>query len=782
MSDAGSLSGHQQHGLSVPTDFAPVIWEKFETLNTKSPRPAIAEGECSWFDGLMPIGPSNARILPGTGPAIFTTQGGETVEWVGFGNIGDTSYGIVLQSDGAVHKFDTATGARFQIMGAGTILSPTSIFGFSQWGSQYLIFAKDQSNGYWLWDGTNLFTAGTLGPEVMLTNAGSNYSSPPTVTVQQTGSGSGMTATAQIDTNGSVSHVTITAPGTGFAVGDFVALNFTGGGSDDQAKASAVSPTTTTGGVSQIFVSNGGQQYTARANVVFSGGGGSGAIASLSIQNGTVTAIAIVNPGSGYTSPPTLVVSDPGIPGSPGVPGGTGFSGFCNIAFGQITSVGIASGGTGYNQPPTVRFIGDGTNAAGIAQISGGAVTGVLMSNFGSGYTKAIMLFEGGNNAANADPTLMPFGISGTAVEVFSQRVWVTNGGAVANFPPRNRTIFSSPNSPVDFSNGGGAFQSTDSFLRVGYHWLKQTNGFLYLGGDSSVNYVSGVQTTGTGGTAITTFGNLNVDPQYGSPWPSSVQVFGRNIVFANSIGVFVSYGGAVTKASLPLDGFYNSDPQIQALTANFSSAVAQIFGIPVYMLLLPVVDQFTGNSVNKLLMYDGKRWWTSQQDLFLAYIATQEINSVLVAWGTDQTHVFRLFQRPTTAFQKVIQSKLFSDPGYYTTKTAQSLSGVFRVYTIDQPVTITIDNEAGAGTANASVSIAPSYLASIINAGGAAVVVINAHGDPVSVNGTGIVVFGPIVVGQQGRMIGMTMVTSASDMALLSLMAANQAPFTVNV
>jgi hypothetical protein len=529
-------------------------------------------------------------------------------------------------------------------------------------------------------------------------------------------------------------------------------------------------------------VNLGGQGYTSRASAVFSGGGGSGAVASLSIQNGTVTAVAIINPGQGYTSAPTVVVNDPGIPGTPGIPGGTGFSGFCNIAFGQITSIGIASGGSGYNEPPTLRIIGDGTNAAGIVQIAGGVVTGVVMSNFGSGYTKAIALFEGGNNAANADPTLMAFGISGTAVEVAFQRVWVTNGGAAADFPPRNRTIFSSPNSPVDFSNGGGAFQSTDSFLRVGYHWLKQTNGFLYLGGDSSINYISGVQTTGTGGTAITTFGNLNVDPQYGSPWPSSVQVFGRNIVFANSIGVFVSYGGAVTKASLPLDGFYNSDSQITALTANFSSAVAQIFGIPVYMLLLPVVDQFTGNSVNKLLMYDGKRWWSSQQDLFLSYVATQEINSVLVAWGTDQTHVFRLFQQPTIHFQKVIQSKLFSDPGYFTTKTGVRLSGVVRTYTLDQNIVVSIDNEAGIGTGNAVATLTPSALAAIINAGGVTVVIVDAMGDPVSVTGTGIVVFGPLPVGQQGRMIGMTLVTSASDMALLSLNVANQAPYTVNL
>jgi len=199
-------------------------------------------------------------------------------------------------------------------------------------------------------------------------------------------------------------------------------------------------------------------------------------------------------------------------------------------------------------------------------------------------------------------------------------------------------------------------------------------------------------------------------------------------------------------------------------------------------MLLLPVVDQFTGQLVNKLLMYDGKRWWSSQQDASLTYISTQEINSVLVAWGTDGTNIFRLFQAPTINFQKVIQSKLFSDPGYYTTKTAVRLSGVLRLYAADQPVTITIDNEAGQGTGNASVVETPAALAAIINAGGVTVVILNGSGNPVAIGGTGIVVFGPLPVGQAGRMIGMTLFTSASDMALLSLNVASQAPFTINL
>lgn len=782
MSDQGqiSLPSAPAPTPGLPENFQSLSWEKFETLNTKPPRPAISEGEFFWGDGWMPIGPSNLRVLWGVGPAFYTNENGPNrpIPWFGFGNIGDVPLGVVLQDDGTIHQFNIFTGVRAQIMPAGTIVSPSSIMGFSQWGSKYLVFAKDQPNGYWLWDGTNLFTAGTAGPQVTLDNAGEDYTSAPAITMQTTGGGSGATFQAQIE-NGAVSLITVTNPGSGFAVGDFAALNIQGGGTDDQALLDAPFITPVSGGLDQVWIIHGGSGYSAEANVsVGSGGGGGGASISLAIQNGSIIGAAIIAPGTGYTEAPTLDVDDPGIPGQK-IPGGSGGELACAVAFGQIISIGVTYGGTGYLSLPRVEIVGDGVGAVAMPLMSAGQVVGVTMSKMGSGYTRALAVVKGGNRAANATPELMPFGISGTAVETFDERVWVTNGGAVATFPPKNRTIFSDPGSPMKFSSGGGAFESTDSFLRVGYRWLRQTNGFLYLGGDSSLNYIGGVQTTApTGsivGPAITTFKNVNVDPQIGSPWPSSVQVFSRNIVFANTVGVFVSYGGAVTKASLPLDGFYNTGP-IYGATMNFSSAVAHIFGIPVYMLLLPVVDQFTGQLVNKLLMWDGKRWFTSQQDRNLTFIATWEYNSILQAWGTDGVDIFPLFNTPSTGFRKVAQSKLFSSPAYWTTKTALRLNGVLHSYAPDEEITITIDTERGAGTGEALVSLAPAGSGlTWTNNGGQPLSWSNGAGDPLLWGVAGLEVFGPYPIAQQGRMIGLTADTMASDLALLSLNVSSQ-------
>jgi hypothetical protein len=774
-----TLPGDDSGRPGIPNSFQPIVWEEFSTLNTKPMRPAIAPGEMFWCDGWMPLGPSNLRTLPGTGAVLYSAPAGQGIVWFQFFNIADTEFVAILLTDGSMVQVNPTTAGTTQMMVAGTIQSPSTIIGFSQWGSKYLLISKDQDNGYFIWDGTNLYKSGTLSPQVDIDNAGSNYTSTPTITLYSTGSGGGATLQATV-LDGSVTQVVVTNPGSGWTVDDFVAAQVTGGGSDDQALATAVADPTS-GGVTGVVILSGGNQYTARASVGFIpvDGNGSGAQGSIALQNGTITQIAMLAVGQGYTQAPTVVINDPGIPGNPPLPGGNSFNGVAQVSFGQIVNLTVVNPGSGYVSKPTVKIIGDGTGASFDANIVGGQVVDFTPINLGSGYTKALAIIQDGNNAANVSPFLMPFGVSGTAIETYQARVWVSNGASSSNIPPKNRVIFSAPQSAVDFGDGGGAFESFDSFLRVGYHSMKQANGFLYLIGDSSVNYISGVTTTSSGSAnvasiPITTFSNQNTDPQIGSPWPSSVQVFSRNVVFANQIGIFATTGGAVQKISIPLDGFYNSG-NITGPRSDFSSAIATIFGVPVYMLLLSVVDQFTGQLINKLLMWDGKRLWTSQQDRNLTYIAAQELNSVLTAWGTDGTSLFPLFQNPTTCFNKVVQSKLYPDPGYFLTKTARSLSGIVSSFTVDEPLTITIDNETALGTANALQSVLPSPTGAWINANDVPVSWVNATSQPVIWGAPGLDVFGPLAVGQAGRMQGFTVQTSASDVALLSLMLSQQ-------
>ena len=668
-----------------PGNANPITFDVFKTLNTKPSRPALEDGQCYILDGWMPFGKSNARTLYGVGASVYTRPGSLTIPYFNFFNIADQASLAVFLSDGSVQQVASVNGAVTQIAPAGTIQNPAGQIGFAQWGSQYLLFSAAQTNGYFVWDGTVLYEAGSVGPDSIITQSGLDYVAAPAVTAVG-GAGSGVAANVTI-TNGSVSKVTITSPGSGYGANDVVILAFSA--TADNANFTATGTAAISGGaVTGITPVLDGLGYTASAIVTLLGGGGTGATATATVSMGAVTGYTITAGGEGYTSAPTVYVTD-----------------------------------------------------------SANPVAAVQMS-------------------------MMPFGISGTAIETYAGIVWIANGAAVSSNPPKSRVLFSAPQSVSNFGtpSGGGSFVSTDSFLKVGYHSLRQTNGFLYLIGDSSVNTISGVNTTTSNNVATTMFINQNQDPQIGSPWPNTVQVFSRNIAMANAFGVHVSYGGAVAKVSDFLDGIYTSNPAVASSTVNPSAAVAVIFGIHVYMLLLPIIDQVTGQPVNKLLMWDGQNWWTSSQEVPLTFIAGQEINSVMNAFGTDGVSIYPLFQNPSVTLEKTIQSRLWADPGYWFTKTVNRLFGLVNYYDARNGVlTVDIDNINNL-TETVSVNLSPDGIFWTNNTG-AEINWTNNTGATINWGlDSGVVVFPPTAVSQNGPLIGLTLQTKCADMALLSL------------
>jgi len=205
----------------------PLVCEMFQGINTTTTRPGVPDQQMYWCDGWMPIAPRKLRTMYGIGPPLYTNPAGISCYF--FYNLAATPYCAVFNEDGSVVQVNTATGATTQILATGTIVSPVlTQLGVTQYGSQYLIIVAQQTNGYWIWDGTTVFTAGTLAPGVTLTNVGSGYTSPPIVTATG-GHGSGATFVASITPGGGVNNVTMTNPGTGYQVGDVVTLNFTGG-------------------------------------------------------------------------------------------------------------------------------------------------------------------------------------------------------------------------------------------------------------------------------------------------------------------------------------------------------------------------------------------------------------------------------------------------------------------------------------------------------------------------------------------------------------------------
>ncbi len=674
----------QEAGPYAPGGPPPIAFEGFSSLQTNSTRPGIRDEECYWLDGFMPVGPNWLRTMYGVGDPIYVSNEGKVVSFFDFFNIGPTPYVVVIESNGSIWVANTSTGESSLIAPAGTIINPSrSSVGISQWGSEYLLIVADQPDGYFIWDGINFFTAGTLGPLITLSFGGTGYTSPPTITAVG-GHGSGATFSSTV-ANGSVTSIKVTNPGSGYLVGDEVLLAFSGGGST-----------------------------------------GSTAILSVGTLNGAIVdPVTVVDGGTGYVS-------------------------------GSATATVISSTGSGGTITLTV---------------TGDVITGAAVSAGGQNYATdpLVAVSDVKNPVARAFITIMPFGISGTNIETFNSQVWI---GSIQNGQPT--ITFSAPESVSDFgtSSGGGSFPLTDSFLRVGTTQLRQSNGFLYYICDSSIGYISGVTTSATN-PPTTTFTNQNADPEIGTPYAATVTVFSRNIIFANAFGVHVSYGGAVTKISDNLDGIYNTVPNFGGFIPSACKAI--IFGKRVWALLLPVVDQITGQQVNKLFLYkttpQGPVWWSTQQDVDLVYVAHQEINSVLTAYGTDGTSIYPLFQRPSTDIKKTVQSKLWAKPGgYHLEKSIDRLWGLVQYYSNLSPeLSISIDNETGQSLTD--YDLAPPTFTWTNNAGQPFTWTNNA-GQPFTwlTVGAGITVFPPLGVGQNGYLVGLTVETNAADMALISL------------
>lgn len=400
-------------------------------------------------------------------------------------------------------------------------------------------------------------------------------------------------------------------------------------------------------------------------------------------------------------------------------------------------------------------------NSIGITQW--GAQYLLIVANQTNGYFAwdGNQFYVAGQTLPGTPGGTMPTGISGTSIETYQSRVWISNGEDI---------IFSAPSSVVDFTtpDGGGSFQSSDSFLRIGFTQLRQSNGFLYMIADSSVNYISGVQTNNSG---VTTFTNQNADPEIGTPYAGTVDVFSNNILFANAFGVQLLYGGKVAKISDNLDGVYATVPNFNGLALSACKAI--IYGKKIWALLLPIVDPITGSQMNEIFMWDSKKWFSTKQSVDLTYVQHQEINSVLTAYGTDGTSIYPLFQNPSTKFTKVIQSKLWPQPeGYQFIKSVSRFWGLVQYYNISSPnFTVIIDNEVGGSSPY--IIIPPFIDVDLVNASGQQVTLLNAHGNSVILFGsnTGISVIEVTEVSQQGSLVGMTISTNCADVALISFM-----------
>src|SRR5271166_3827996 len=378
----------QQSTPFLPEALEPLRCEWFEGINTTTTRAGVNDKQAYWIDGFMPIDQRNLRTLWDVGTAIFTRTDSLTIVFFDFYNLGGTPYMVVFLSNGSVVQVNVNTQARTTILPAGTIVGPNILtVGTSQWGQQYLLIVANQTNGYWVWDGMILYTAGTLAPGVTITNAGQAYTTAPLV---QAGGGVGTGAVfAAVVSGGYVTSINIINAGSGYLATDSVTLSFKGG--------------TTTGS---------GASVTASFSIAMPGSGASLApdfVVTSDPYYITMSAVSVVAGGSGYSQFTNIQVSGGNVATSPAVVSPV-------ISGGSVASVNILSGGLYYRgyAGPTLTVNDPGNDY----------ISSVSIVAAGTNYSPNTSLSVVGGSSVIQQAALRPFIINGSIVSV-----QITSGG-----------------------------------------------------------------------------------------------------------------------------------------------------------------------------------------------------------------------------------------------------------------------------------------------------------------------------------------------------------------
>jgi hypothetical protein len=177
--------------------------------------------------------------------------------------------------------------------------------------------------------------------------------------------GSSVTATAEVSiVNGGVRKITLTNRGSGYTSVPLVAISSAPfGGLTATGIATMISGIVDCNGVASdkiqgVELINSGYGYTSAPSVAFIGGGGVGAAATTEIADGVLGIITITNGGSGYTSPPLVTISSPGI-------GTTALAVASVSAAGTVNSIRIVDAGIGYTIAPTITIASPSIGSTG---------------------------------------------------------------------------------------------------------------------------------------------------------------------------------------------------------------------------------------------------------------------------------------------------------------------------------------------------------------------------------------------------------------------------------
>jgi hypothetical protein len=207
-------------------------------------------------------------------------------------------------------------------------------------------------------------------PSITVNNGGTNYSSLYTQIKIDGGNGFGAIATPTISA-GVITAITLTNQGTNYTSQPNIII--------------------TSGIVNTSNLVGGTNYAANTTQIIINGGGGSGAIITPVIASGVITSLTITNAGSGYSATPTITIlsgiaSISGIVAGTGYTngtfdliisggGGSGATGTFTVSGTSVNNVTITNPGTGYTSNPTLSFANspNGSGASCTAFVGTGA-------------------------------------------------------------------------------------------------------------------------------------------------------------------------------------------------------------------------------------------------------------------------------------------------------------------------------------------------------------------------------------------------------------------------
>lgn len=616
-----------------------IVFENFEKMNTQSVRQALSEKELAWLENLQPIAGNNLTTVPAPLPALTTIS--ETITSQYYANLGTVDYIVSFTSVGSGWATNIATAVSTRFASPGTFSNPD----MTVWQSQYILF-NDPTVGYSAWNGSIFSHSGGVSPILIITNGGTGYTSVPTVTISG-GSGSGATAVATIATPAVTAVNVITA---GSAYTSAPAVVFAGGGGTGAAATAIIDPR----GLTSFTITNPGN-YTPLPGVPtisFTGGGGTGAAAVVSnfaLSGGQyrVLGVTITNPGTGYTSAPTVVFSGGGV-----IPPG-GAAGTVTVGNGRVLSINVTSGGGGYTSAPTVSLTGGGGSGATAAAVVGGSFVSTLtLTNPGAGYLASDVLTVafsgGGGSGAAATAHVWPFVTPGTTLAVFQGRVWLGGGRLIQYTGTQGFDDF-------DVANASASFTISDADLVHAVTALRNYNNYLFIMGDQSVKQIGNISLNAAGN--VTLFTILTLSSDQGTIYPRSCGSFNRVFMFANSNGIYAVFGSSVQKISDDMDGIF----KLIDFSQQPQAALADINAIHNIMFLVRYKDPLLPATRSIMLTFTGKKWFVVSQGDSLNTITTASTlaSGKTMTFGSSGGDITQILGSATTPVAFKAQSSL---------------------------------------------------------------------------------------------------------------------------